>query len=43
MSDYREHIAELRAEVESAKADLCPCGVPYENCTDHDSREADDA
>lgn len=35
-----EHIAELRAELLSTRGRLCPCGVPFENCADHE--EADD-
>lgn len=41
MTGHAEHIAELRAELESARARMCPCGVTFEHCTDHDESRED--
>lgn len=41
MGDHGEHVAELRAELLSTQERLCPCGVPYANCADHEDHDGE--
>lgn len=41
MTGHGEHVGELRADLESVKSHLCPCGVRFEHCNEHDESRED--